>query len=219
MWWGSACNRWRGRQAVMMNLEKRSSNHVERFPKTLFSLFWCRIAEHDGSGDLLSWSQMHINERDEVALAAQQRRRQKPRCIGGSWLFIVGSSVVVARIYREDSPRVTISHNWLGLSLLKHIRHGLIGKINGKRKLWTYEALSQISMGHALAPIASPHHAMPRWGKERQASAHVCFSLSPLLQSFKCIERNPLFKVGISSSPFKVGFPPPPPPPPLAMWD
>jgi hypothetical protein len=44
----------------MMNLEKRLSSHVERFPKTLFALSWCRITEDDGSGDLLSQSQMHL---------------------------------------------------------------------------------------------------------------------------------------------------------------
>jgi hypothetical protein len=43
----------------------------------------CRIAEEDGSGDLLSRSQMHIDEQDEVALAVQQWRRRKLRCVGG----------------------------------------------------------------------------------------------------------------------------------------
>jgi hypothetical protein len=91
---------------VMKNLKKRVSSHEDRFPKTLFVLSRCRIIEDSSSGDLLSQSQMHINEQDEVALAAQQRRRQKPRCFGGSWLFILGSSVAAARIYREDPPRV-----------------------------------------------------------------------------------------------------------------
>jgi hypothetical protein len=58
---------------VVKNLMKRASSHEYRFPKTLFGLSQCRIAEDDGSGDLLSRSQMHIDERDEVASAAQQQ--------------------------------------------------------------------------------------------------------------------------------------------------
>jgi hypothetical protein len=89
--------------------------------------------------------------------------------------------VVDARIYREDSPRVIASRNRLGLSLSKRIRHGLITKINDKRRLWAYEALGQISVDYsrarrALAPIAPP-------GAVRRASARVCFSLSPLLHT------------------------------------
>jgi hypothetical protein len=42
---------------------------------------------------------MHVDERDEVALTAQQWRRQKP------------SSVAAARIYREDPPRITMPCN------------------------------------------------------------------------------------------------------------
>jgi hypothetical protein len=75
---------------------------------------------------------MHINERDEVALVAHQRRRQKPRCVS-LCLFIVTSSVAVTRIYREDPPRVAASCNRLALSLSKRIRYGVIIKINGKR--------------------------------------------------------------------------------------
>jgi hypothetical protein len=48
---------------------KRASIHEDRFPKTLFALSQSRIAEDDSSGDLLSRSQMHINEWDEVASA------------------------------------------------------------------------------------------------------------------------------------------------------
>jgi hypothetical protein len=36
------------------NLIKRVSSHEDRFSKTLFTLFWCKIAEDNGSGDLLS---------------------------------------------------------------------------------------------------------------------------------------------------------------------
>jgi hypothetical protein len=95
---------------VMKNLKKRASSHKDHFPKT-YSLSHCKIAEDDGSGDLLSRSQMHVGEWDEVALVVQQRRRQKPRCLGGSWLFIVTHSAAVAHIYIEDLPKVTVSHN------------------------------------------------------------------------------------------------------------
>jgi hypothetical protein len=59
------------------------------------------------------------------------------------WLVVVliTSSVAATRNYSEDLPRVTASRNRLGLSLSKHIRHGLIAKINGKRRPWTCEAL------------------------------------------------------------------------------
>jgi hypothetical protein len=67
--------------------------------------------EDNGSRDLLFRSQMPADKWDEVALAAQQRRRQKPRCVGGSRLFIVTSSVTATRIYREDPLRVVASHN------------------------------------------------------------------------------------------------------------
>jgi hypothetical protein len=56
---------------VMMNLKKRSSSHIERFPKTLFTLSQYRIAEDDSFGDLLFRSQVHTDERDEVDLAAR----------------------------------------------------------------------------------------------------------------------------------------------------
>jgi hypothetical protein len=57
---------------MMKNLKKQSSNHKDHFPKILFALSQCRITEDNSYGDLLSRSQMHINEWDEVALAAQQ---------------------------------------------------------------------------------------------------------------------------------------------------
>jgi hypothetical protein len=65
----------KSRQAMMKNLMKRASSHKDRFPNTLFTLSRCRITEDDGSGDLLSQSQMHIDERDEEVLAVQQRMR------------------------------------------------------------------------------------------------------------------------------------------------
>jgi hypothetical protein len=54
----------------MKNLKKRASSREVRFSKTLFALSRYRIVEDNGFRDLLSQSQMHIDERDEVALAA-----------------------------------------------------------------------------------------------------------------------------------------------------
>jgi hypothetical protein len=119
---------------VMNNLKKQASIREDRFSKTLFVLSRCRIAEDDDSRDLLSRSQMYVDGQDEVALAAQQRRRQKTRCIGGSWLFAFTRFMATARIYREDMPRVIASCNRLGLSISKRIRHELVAKINGKRR-------------------------------------------------------------------------------------
>jgi hypothetical protein len=55
---------------VVNNLMKRASSREDRFPKILFALSRCRIAEDDGFRDLLSRLQMHVDGRDEVALAA-----------------------------------------------------------------------------------------------------------------------------------------------------
>jgi hypothetical protein len=97
--------------------------------------------------------------------------------------------VADARIYREDPPRVTTSHNRLGLSLLKRIRHGLVVKINGKRRSRVCKALSRILMDysrarHMPAPIATPHRVPPC-----EASEGTCvfppppLSLSPLMHA------------------------------------
>jgi hypothetical protein len=67
---------------------KRASSREDRFPKTLFALSQCRITEDDGSGDLLSQSQMHVDERDEVASAAQQQKRQNLDVLVFSWLLV-----------------------------------------------------------------------------------------------------------------------------------
>jgi hypothetical protein len=56
---------------VVKNLTKRASHHEDRFPKTFIAISRCRIAEDDGFGDLLSQSQMHVDERDEIASTAQ----------------------------------------------------------------------------------------------------------------------------------------------------
>jgi hypothetical protein len=79
-------------------------------------------------------------------------------------LFIVIYSMVAARIYRKDLPRVTTLRNRLGLSLSKRIRHELIAKINGKRRSWACEALGWISVDYsgacrAVVPITSSRHA------------------------------------------------------------
>jgi hypothetical protein len=50
----------------MKNLKKRASSREDHFPKTLFALSWCRIAEDDGSRDLLPRSQIYVDEQDEV---------------------------------------------------------------------------------------------------------------------------------------------------------
>jgi hypothetical protein len=56
---------------MVKNLMKRVSSHEDCFPKNLFPLYRCRIAEDNGFRDLLSSSQMHVDERDEVASAVQ----------------------------------------------------------------------------------------------------------------------------------------------------
>jgi hypothetical protein len=99
-------------------------------------------------------------------------------------LFVVARSVAASCIYREDPPRVTTSHNQLVLSLSKHIRHGLIAKINGKRKPWTCEALDGILVDHSRArhapvPITSPHPAWPGLTERGEVSTRV----SPFLLS------------------------------------
>jgi hypothetical protein len=98
-------------------LVEGSSIRVERFLKTIFIVSRYRITKDNGFRDMLSRSQMHVDERGELALTAQQRRRRKSRSVGVSWLFVVTSSVAAARIYREDPPRVTTSCNRLGLSI------------------------------------------------------------------------------------------------------
>ena len=52
---------------------KKMSSCAWRFPKTLFALSRCRIAEDDGSGDLLSRSQLHANDRGEVGSAERKQ--------------------------------------------------------------------------------------------------------------------------------------------------
>jgi hypothetical protein len=46
----------------MKNFKKQASSREYHFLKILFVLSRCRIAEDDGSEDLLSRSQMHVDE-------------------------------------------------------------------------------------------------------------------------------------------------------------
>jgi hypothetical protein len=116
--------------------------------------------------NLLSRSQMDIDERDEAGLAMQQRNRQNLDALVARGYFLIITSVTAARIYREDPPWLTTSPNQLGPSLSKCIRHSLVAKINSKRRPWTYDALCHISADcshtrRAPAPIASRHHFPP----------------------------------------------------------
>jgi hypothetical protein len=43
------------------------------FKKILFALSWCKIAEDDSSKDMLSQSLVHVDDRDEVDLAGNNR--------------------------------------------------------------------------------------------------------------------------------------------------
>jgi hypothetical protein len=117
---------------------------------------------------------MHVDEREEVALAAQQRRRRKTKCVGGSWFVVVTRSVAAARIYREDLPRVTSSHNRLAISLYKRIRHRLVAKITDKRRLRGFGPDFGGLLTHTSCACTHRH----AWRGE--ASEYVCFSLSPL---------------------------------------
>jgi hypothetical protein len=96
---------------VMKNLMKRASSYEGRFPKTLFILSRCRITEDDGSGDMLSRSQMHVDEQDEVGSATQQQKRRNLDALMTHGCSCVATSMAAARIYREHLPRVIASHN------------------------------------------------------------------------------------------------------------
>jgi hypothetical protein len=181
---------------MMKNLKKQASSHEDRFQKTLFALSRCRITEDNGSRDLLSRSQMHVDEWNEVTLTAQQRRRRKTSCVGGSWLFVVTSSVAAARIYREDPPRATTSRNRLRLSLSKRIRHGLVVKINSKMMSWTCKALGRISVDYSHARRAPAPITTPRPARPDEASECACMFLSFYSppHTCMCIESNPPYK-------------------------
>jgi hypothetical protein len=113
----------------------------------------------------------------------------KPRCVG-VFMVVRGLLFPATHIYREDPPRVTVSSNWLDLSLSKCIRYKLVAKINGKRRSWTYEALGRILADYsrvrrASTPIASPRHAPPhpaRRGKRARTYASLFLLSSTHLQ-------------------------------------
>jgi hypothetical protein len=52
----------KGGQVVVKNLKKQESSRKDRFPKTLFALSRCRIAEDNGFEDLLSRRCTSTNE-------------------------------------------------------------------------------------------------------------------------------------------------------------
>jgi hypothetical protein len=164
----------------MKNLKTWVSSHEDRFPKILFTLSWCRITEDDDSRDLLSRSQMHVDEQDEVALAAQQRWRWKTRCIGGSWFFVVTHSVVAARIYREDLRRVTASRKSTSIKTYQT-------RTRSKNK-WQKEVTDLWGFGPNFCRLftrtscarthrlTSPRHSWPG-PVSRAERAHMCVSL------------------------------------------
>jgi hypothetical protein len=105
-------------------------------------------------------------------------------CFRGCWYIAI--SVTAAHIYGEDLLRVTASRNRLYLSLSNILEHGLVTKINGRRRSQACEVLDWISVDYscarfAPAPITSPRLASPH--PVRRASARVCFPLSPLLHT------------------------------------
>jgi hypothetical protein len=93
---------------VVENLTKRASSHEDRFPKTLFALHRCRITEDNGSRDLLSRLQMHVNERDEVASVAQPQKRRNLDMLVLSWLLFF----LLLFLWQ---PYVYIGRTYLGL--------------------------------------------------------------------------------------------------------
>jgi hypothetical protein len=84
---------------VVKNLKKRASCREDRFPKTLFALFQCRITEDDASGDLLSRSHMHVDERGEIASTAQQQKRQNLDTLVARGCSCVTTSMASTHIY------------------------------------------------------------------------------------------------------------------------
>jgi hypothetical protein len=91
--------------------------------------------------------------------------------------------MAATHIYSEDPlSSVTASHNRLGLFLSKYIRHGLVVKINGKRRLRICEALVWISADYLRARRAPMPIATPR-PTRRAERAHACFSIYSLLHT------------------------------------
>jgi hypothetical protein len=102
---------------------------------------------------------MHVDEWDEVALVAQQQKRQNLDALVFFMAVRVTTSMAAAHIYREDLPRVIASCNRVGLCLSKCIKHGLVLKPNGKRgrepaRLWT--GLTPPRQGERVRVCVSP---------------------------------------------------------------
>jgi hypothetical protein len=111
----------------------------------------------------------------------------------------VTTSVAAAHTYKEDSSRVTASHNRLGLSLSKHIRHKLLAKINGKRRPWVYETLGRVLVDYSCIHthrLASPRLATPGLVRRGDASerVHVFLPFSFTPHTCKCIKYNSPYK-------------------------
>jgi hypothetical protein len=128
---------------------------------------------------MLSQSQMHIDERDEIGLTMQQWKRRNLDALIARGCFLITTSVTAARIYRKDMPRVTASCNRLDLSLSKRIRHGLVTKINGKRKSRTCEDLCPISVYYSHACRAPTTIAPPDEARRASACIFLPFSSPP----------------------------------------
>jgi hypothetical protein len=63
------------------------------------------------------------------------------------------------------------------------MRHGLLAKLNGKRRTLAYEVFDRILVDYSCVrrvpmPMASPHHATPYPTPLGPASEHVYFCLS-----------------------------------------
>jgi hypothetical protein len=57
---------------MMKKLKKQASSGEDRFPKIFFALSQYMIVEDDDSGELLSQSLMHVDERDELVTTNNQ---------------------------------------------------------------------------------------------------------------------------------------------------
>jgi hypothetical protein len=108
----------------------------------------------------------------------------------------VVTTVAATRIYRKNPVRVIAFHNRLSLSLSKRIRHGLVAKLNDKRRSQACEVLDRISMDYSLARYASAPITSPRPAPSGEASecTRVFSYFSSPLHTYKCIESNPPYK-------------------------
>ena len=110
-WRRCAAHARRRRRRAVLLMQRRWMEAIEQsrraLPKNLIRPLLVRIAEDDGSGDLVSRSQLHTDDRDEVDSAAQQQRgRQNLDAFVGQF-----ESCGARRIYREKPHRVRASRN------------------------------------------------------------------------------------------------------------